>query len=281
MIYKSKIKYRPKLISKKIGGKKPENRNKKDLINIVKKYLEENKGLFINDDQIKDYISKITNKEFDEMKINKSEKQVLRKLNDPKDELSLYENIKYAASLLHQIDSKLKNAEFIKTAEENKTKLLEEMEIYKKEKEEISEKKFEIMKDVKKYLNIKKIEVSKKKELDEILYVYHNYNKVINIYNDTIPKLTKELDLEEQLLENLREKINIQIENKLLNKETVELFEKKKIYIAQLKKDIPIMEKTKEFLLLTLNNKLEDVCICDSDDINCQEWLDSIKKSVQ
>jgi hypothetical protein len=281
MIYKSKIKYKSKLISKKIGGKKPENRNKKDLINIVKKYLEEKKNINVNDEQIKEYISKITNKEFDEMKINKSEKQVLRNLNNPKDEVSLFDNIKHAANLLHEIDKKLKGAEFVKTAEEDKAKLLEEINNLKIEKEEISEKKLNIMKDVKTYLNIKKIERAKKKELEELLYMYNNFNNVITIYSDTIPRLEKELEKENQLIETLKETINVQIENKQLNKDTVKLFEDKKIYVAKLKQDIKIMEKTKEFLIQTLNEKLEDVCICDRDDINCQEWLDSLKKTDQ
>lgn len=279
MIFKSKIKNKSIIRShRKSGGRKPKERSLSDLIKLIKNYLVQKNIYFDNEEEIKEHISKIVNKEFEEMKITKSERQILRNFNKTKMEGSLHDNITYVSDLLNQIEKKLDESEFIKTLEPKKKELSDELQQFKIQKEELNENKLNLMKDVKIYLNLKKIEVSKGTELDEIKQLNDRYFNIINLYTNLIPKLSKELIEQNQLLENMKERIKIQQQNNSLNKQTITLFEEKQLYIAQLEQDIKIIDKTREFLTEYLNEKLEDICVCDKDDVNCQEWLDSQKK---
>ena len=66
MIYKSKIKYKNnKKTRKKNGGSKQVDRSIKQLLLIIKNYFKEKNIHLDSDSDIKEYISKITNKQFE------------------------------------------------------------------------------------------------------------------------------------------------------------------------------------------------------------------------
>lgn len=277
MIYKSKNKYKNNLkSSKKKGGSKDKDRPMKDLFLIIKNYFKEKNIHLENDSMIKEYISKITNKQFDEMKIKKTEKQSLRKYNSKKNIL-IAQNIIYVNNILNDIEKKLNESEFIKNIDENMEKLLEELKQSKLSNDELSEHKLNLMKDVKRYQNMKKIEISKKKELDGIKQFFMKYYSFINYFTNLIPNLKDELVVRNQELDKMKNQLKEQEESKNVNKELVISYKNKELYIAQLEQDIKIFEKTTEFLNDFVNKKLEDGCICDKDDVDCEEWFESNK----
>jgi hypothetical protein len=277
MIYKSKIKYKNNIKSrKKIGGSKQIDRGIKVLFSIIKNYFKD-KNIILDDSDIKDYIPKITNKQFEEMKIKKTEKQLLRNFNKNKKEILIAKNLYYVNNLLNEIEKKLNESEFLKNYEENKEKLLEELKQSKLLNEELTEHKLNLMKNVKKYQNMKKIEISKTKELDEIHKFSSKYYKYIKYFSNLLPDLKQELIVRNEELDKMTNSIKEQEESKNINKELVIAYENKKLYIAQLEQDIKIFEKTTEFLNDYVNKKLEDGCICDKDDVDCEEWFESYK----
>jgi len=278
MIYKSKKKYILKIKSrKKKGGTKQVDRSIKQLLLIIKNYFNE-KNIYLNSDtDIKEYISKITNKQFEEMKIRKTEKQLLRNFNKNKKEILIAKNFIYVNNLLNEIEKKLDESEFLKNYEENKEKLLEELKQSKLLNEDLNKHKLDLMKNVKKYQNMKKIEISKTKELDEIRKFSSKYYKYIKYFSDLLPKLNLELIVRNEELDKMTNTIKEQEESKNINKELVIAYQNKKLYIAQLEQDIKIFEKTIIFLNDYVNKKLEDGCICDKDDVDCEEWFESNK----
>ena len=278
MIYKSIKKYKAEIKSrKKIGGAKQQDRDIKDLTLIIKNYFKQQNIQLNNDSDVKEYISKITNKQFDEMKIKKTEKQKLRNFNKHTGDILIAQNLYYVNNLLNDIEKKLNESEFFKNIEEKKEKLLEELELSKSLNQELSEHKLDLMKDVKKYLNIKKIEISKKKELDEIRNYSNGYSVYINYFSNLSENLKEELIVRNKELETMRNKLKEQEESKNISKELFVSYENKKLYNAQLEQDIKIFEKTAEFLTNLVDKKLEDGCICDREDVDCQEWLQANK----
>jgi hypothetical protein len=278
MICKSKKKYIPKTKSlKKKGGAQQQERNISNLLSIIRDYFKQKNVILDNDNDVKEYISKITNKQFEEMKINKIEKQKLRNFNKHKGDILIAKNLYYVSNLLNDIEKKFNESEFLKNIEQNKEKLLEELKLSKSLDEEINQQKLNLMKDVKKYHNMKKLEITKKKELDEIQKFSNHYSTYINYFSDLLTNLKEEIIVRNEELEKMTDLLKKQEESKNISKELFESYKNKKLYIAQLEQDIKIFEKTTDFLTDHVNKKLEDSCICDREDVDCQEWLEANK----
>lgn len=278
MIYKSKKKYIPQIKSRnKKGGAKQQDREIKDLLLILKNYFKQQNIELNNDSDVKEYISKITNKQFEEMKINKIEKQKLRNFNKHTSDILIAKNLYYVNNLLNDIEKKLNESEFFKNIEQNQEKLLEELELSKSLNEELSEHKLDLMKNVKKYHTKKKIEISKRKELNELRKYSNGYSIYINYFSNLVPNLKEELIVRNQELETMRNTLKEQEESKNISKELFVSYQNKKLYTAQLEQDIKIFEKTAQFLTQQVDKKLEDGCICDREDVDCEEWLEANK----
>ena len=278
MIYKSIKKYKAEIKSrKKIGGAKQQDRDIKDLLLIIKEYFKKQNIELNNDINVKEYISKITNKQFEEMKIKKTEKQKLRNFNKHTGDILIAQNLYYVNNLLNDIEKKFNDSEFFKNIKQNEEKLLEELKLSKSLNEEINEHKLDLMKNVKKYLNMKKIEISKKRELDEIQKFSNHYSAYINYFSNLSANLKEELIVRNKELETMRNTLKEQEESKNISKKLFVSYENKKLYNAQLEQDIKIFEKTAEFLTNLVDKKLEDGCICDREDVDCQEWLEANK----
>lgn len=281
MIYKSKKKYIPQIKSRnKTGGAKQQHREIKDLLLILKNYFKKQNIELNSDNDVKEYISKITNKQFEEMKINKIEKQKLRNFNKHTVDILIGKNLYYVDNLLNDIAKKLNESEFFKNITQNQEKLQEELKQYKSLNEELNEHKLNLMKNVKKYHNMKKIEISKRRELNELQKYSNGYSVYINYFSNLVPNLKEELIVRNEELETMRNKLKEQEESKNISKELVVSYENKKLYTAQLEQDIKIFEKTAEFLIEQVNKKLEDGCICDREDVDCQEWLEANKYKI-